>query len=111
MRIEQIRDEHADDFFRTILALEDLDECYAYFDDLMTLKEIKTLIQRFRVAEALLAHKTYQEIERETQASTAIISRVKRSIEEGNHTYEMMMERLAEEKEIKNPMLMENNNN
>lgn len=109
MRIEQIRDEHTDDFFRTILELDNLDECYAYFDDLMTLKEMKTILQRFRVAESLLAHKTYQKIEAETQASTAIISRVKRSLEEGNHTYEVMIERLAEEKEVKNPMLDENN--
>ena len=42
----------------------------------------------------LLEGKTYQEIEKKTQASTAIISRVKRSIEEGNDSYELLRNRL-----------------
>ncbi len=94
MRIDKLSKEETRHFFDTILLLEDVDECYAFFDDLMTLKEMKVFVTRLTVAEMLLEGKTYQEIEKKTQASTAIISRVKRSIEEGNSSYEILRDRL-----------------
>lgn len=94
MRIDKLSKEETRHFFDTILLLYDVDECYAFFDDLMTLKEMKVFVTRLTVAEMLIEGKTYQEIEKKTQASTAIISRVKRSIEEGNGSYEILRDRL-----------------
>ncbi len=94
MRIDKLSKEETRHFFDTILLLDDVDKCYAFFDDLMTLKEMKVFVTRLTVAEMLLEGKTYQEIEKKTQASTAIISRVKRSIEEGNGSYEILRDRL-----------------
>ena len=94
MRIDKLSKEETRHFFDMILTLENVDECYAFFDDLMTLKEMKVFVTRMIVAEMLIEGKTYQEIEKQTQASTAIISRVKRSIEEGNGSYEKLRERL-----------------
>ena len=94
MRIDKLSKEETRHFFDTILLLYDVDECYAFFDDLMTLKEMKVFVTRLTVAEMLLEGKTYQEIEKKTQASTAIISRVKSSIEEGNGSYEILRDRL-----------------
>lgn len=64
-----------------------------FFDDLMTLKEMKVFVTRLTVAEMLLEGKLTKK-SRKTQASTAIISRVKRSIEEGNGSYEILRDRL-----------------
>lgn len=94
MRIDRLSKGDTKDFFNSVLALEDIDECYAFFDDLMTLKEMKVFVTRLVVANMLLEGRTYQEIEAKTQASTAIISRVKRSIEEGNGSYEIVKKRL-----------------
>lgn len=94
MRIDRLSKEETKHFFDMVLMLEDVDECYAFFDDLMTLKEMKVFVTRMTVAEMLIEGKTYQEIEKKTQASTAIISRVKRSIEEGNGSYETLRNRL-----------------
>lgn len=94
MRIDKLSKEETRHFFEMILMLDDVDECYAFFDDLMTLKEMKVFVTRMIVAEMLIDGSTYQEIEKKTQASTAIISRVKRSIEEGNGSYEMLRERI-----------------
>ncbi|MBO0476696.1 transcriptional regulator [Vagococcus sp. DIV0080] len=98
MRIDKLSKEETKHFFDAVLALENVDECYGFFDDLMTLKEMKVFVTRLTVAEMLLEGKTYQEIEKRTQASTAIISRVKRSIEEGNGSYEMLRERVMNDK-------------
>ncbi|MGY3765631.1 YerC/YecD family TrpR-related protein [Vagococcus vulneris] len=94
MRINQLPDRDIHRFFQCVLQLDNMDECYAFFDDLMTLKEMKVFITRFTVAEMLLEGKTYQEIREVTQASTAIISRVKRSIEEGNDSYKILLDRV-----------------
>jgi TrpR-related protein YerC/YecD len=54
--------------------LKDLEECYAFFDDLCTINEIQSLAQRLDVARMLREGNTYHKIETET-ASTATISR------------------------------------
>jgi TrpR-related protein YerC/YecD len=64
MRIDKLSKEETRHFFDTILLLDDVDECYAFFDDLMTLKEMKVFVTRLTVAEMLLEGKTYQEIEK-----------------------------------------------
>ncbi|MGX7059015.1 YerC/YecD family TrpR-related protein [Vagococcus humatus] len=63
MRINQIPREEIIDLFQSVLLLEHLDDCYDFFDDLMTLREMKVLVTRFNVAQMLLEGKTYQEIE------------------------------------------------
>ncbi len=84
--------------FRAILTLETMEECYTFFDDLCTVNEIKSLAQRLEVARMLGEGHTYNQIETETGASTATISRVKRCLNYGNDGYQMVLERLKEKK-------------
>ena len=37
----KLKDEHMDDLFKAILTLENVDECYAFFEDLCTVLELK----------------------------------------------------------------------
>ncbi|UNK19161.1 YerC/YecD family TrpR-related protein [Paenibacillus sp. N3/727] len=97
MLVEELQGKALDDFFQGILSLETMEECYAFFDDLCTVNEIKTLMQRFQVAKMLYNHKTYCEIEEEANASTATISRVKRSLHHGNHSYEAIFKRMQDQ--------------
>lgn len=83
--------------FRAILSLRDIEECYRFFDDLCTINEIQSLAQRLDVAKMLREGNTYHKIETETGASTATISRVKRCLNFGNDSYEMVLERIKEE--------------
>ncbi|MGX7243614.1 YerC/YecD family TrpR-related protein [Enterococcus quebecensis] len=99
MKIEKIQDGHGDEFFRSLLALETLEDCYNYFDDLMTLKELESLIQRFEVAKLLLLNKTYSDISEATGSSTTTISRVKRILDEGNDGLLEMVHRIDEQNE------------
>ena len=80
--------------FRAILCLEDVGECYSFFEDICTINELLSLSQRFEVARMLRAKKTYLEIAQKTGASTATISRVNRSLNYGNDGYDLVFARL-----------------
>ncbi len=77
------RNETLDQLFEAILTLENIDECYAFFSDACTPKEIQNVAQRFVVAKMLNDKKPYLEIVEATGASTATISRVSRAINSG----------------------------
>ena len=89
------RSEETDDLFRAILALENIDECYSFFDDLCTVPELKSFSQRYTVAKLLLEGKVYSDIVAETGASTATISRVNRSLAYGADGYRLVFEKFG----------------
>lgn len=97
MQINKLRGKELDQLFQAVLSLKDLEECYRFFDDLCTINEIQSLAQRLDVARMLRDGNTYHKIETETGASTATISRVKRCLNFGNDTYEMVLERVKTE--------------
>ncbi|MGV3467420.1 MAG: YerC/YecD family TrpR-related protein [Heyndrickxia sp.] len=96
MQIDKLRGKALDQLFQSILSLKDMEECYRFFDDLCTINEIQALAQRLEVARMLQEKKTYHVIEKQTGASTATISRVKRCLNYGNDSYEMVLERIKE---------------
>ena len=66
--------------YETILKLKDLDECCRFFDDLCTPTELRSMEQRFDVAVYLQQGLVYLDILEKTGASSATISRVRRSM-------------------------------
>jgi len=72
--------EHSLALYETILKLKDLDECRRFFDDLCTPTELRSLEQRFDVAVYLQQGLVYLDILEKTGASSATISRVRRSM-------------------------------
>ena len=56
---KNIRNESTDGLFQAILSLQDMDECYTFFEDVCTINEIQSLAQRFEVARLLREQKTY----------------------------------------------------
>ncbi len=93
---KKIRTEAVDHLFEAILALDNKEECYSFFEDLCTVNELMSLSQRFEVAAMLREHKTYLEIAEKTGASTATISRVNRSLNYGDDGYALVFKRLRE---------------
>ena len=91
----KIKDETNDKLFEAILTLKSVDECYAFFEDICTVNEIKALAQRLEVAKMLQEKKTYQEIQQYTHASTATISRVYRCLSYGSDGYKLILERVG----------------
>jgi TrpR-related protein YerC/YecD len=93
----KLKDENIDQLLRAFLLLKDEDECYRFLEDLCTINEMKSLSQRFQVARMLQKGRTYQQIEQETGASTATISRVKRYLHYGAGGYTVILARLNEQ--------------
>ena len=82
--------------YRAILALETEEECYAFFQDLCTIAELRSMEQRYEVATLLSEGMVYSDILERTGASSATISRVNRSLQYGAGGYELAFERLKE---------------
>ena len=91
----KLKGSNVDILFKAVLALENIDECYDFFEDVCTINELLSLAQRFEVAKMLREQKTYLEIAEKTGASTATISRVNRSLNYGNDGYDRVFERLG----------------
>ncbi len=94
---DKIKDASVDFMFEAILKLENLEECYDFFEDLCTVTELKAMSQRIVVAKMLRDKKVYSDIVAETGASTATISRVNRSLQYGSNGYEKIFARLDKE--------------
>ena len=95
MQLKKLNDKSIDQLFEAVLTLKTVEDCYIFFDDLCTVNEIQSLSQRLEVARMLGKGSTYNQIEAETGASTATISRVKRCLNYGNDGYSMALGRLG----------------
>jgi len=93
-RDSKLKSEGIDELFQAILSLENVEECYSFFEDLATVPEIKSLAQRLQVAKMLMKNETYTLISKSTGASTATISRVKNSLFYGEDGYKLVINRL-----------------
>lgn len=88
-----------DFLYDAILTLESREDCYRFFEDLCTIKEIFDMAQRLNVAVMLEKRIPYQEIVKETKASTATISRVNKSLMYGAEGYRLFLSKKTQSKE------------
>ncbi len=83
---------------KALLVLKNEEEVLRFLEDICTITEIKELSQRLKVAKMLYEGKSYEEIERETGASSATISRVKKFLLYGAEGYKNVLDRLMKNK-------------
>ena len=91
--MKPLHNSDVDALFEAILSLESLEECYAFFEDACTIKEILDISQRLKAAKMLSAGANYADISRETGMSTATISRVSKCLDYGAGGYKIAIER------------------
>ena len=90
--------ESTDRLCEALLALKTKEECYAFLDDICTIKEALDISQRLAVAKMLKTGVSYNKITKETGASAATISRVSKRCEYGSGGYDIVINRLSGEK-------------
>lgn len=90
---DPICSETTDALFDAILTLETREECYHFFEDLCTVKEISDMAQRLQAAKLLLDGSTYEQIVKTVEISTATISRINRCIQYGAGGYRETIEK------------------
>lgn len=83
-----------DELFTAVLSLQDMEDCYRFFEDICTVNEIHSIAQRLQVAKLLSEGRTYSEIEDVTKASTATISRINKCLVYGADGYKKVLERI-----------------
>jgi TrpR-related protein YerC/YecD len=96
--MKKLKNKDVDALFEAILSLKTVEECYAFFEDACTIKEIIEIAQRLKAAKMLKNGVNYVEISKETGMSTATISRVNKCLEYGNGGYNIVLDRLNEDK-------------
>ena len=94
---DKLKSAEMDVLFKAMLSLESVEECYAFFEDLCTVNELKSMAQRLQVALLLDKGETYTDIVSLTGASTATISRVNRCLNYGTDGYSNILKKLSEE--------------
>ncbi len=88
------KNEMTDQLFKAILRLDNIDECYQFFEDVATINEIKELSQRLEVARMLDEGFIYEDIVQKTGASSATISRVKKCLNYGADGYQLILKKI-----------------
>ena len=89
------KDPDLDYLFKAILTLKSVDECYLFFEDVCTIKELQSMAQRMQVAKELSASKNYLQVYEDTGVSSATISRVNKCLQYGAGGYKIALERLC----------------
>lgn len=89
-----------DRLFKAMMSLETMDEYYAFFEDLCTISEVKEFSDRLEIALSLERGSTYAEVGKDTGASSATVSRVKRFLSFGAGGYKLAIARLKDKGEI-----------
>lgn len=96
-----------DDLLDTVLALPDRPCAERFFRDLLTLRELHDLAQRWHVVRLLGQGRHYMEIARETGASTATVTRIAQWLNHGTGGYREALQRATGDGERPHPATAE----
>ena len=80
---EQLKEKYKE-LFETILKLETIEDCENFFNDLCTFKELDSMSGRIKAAKLLIKGETYDDIIKQTEISSATLSRVNKCVKYGN---------------------------
>ena len=92
------QNEDTDRLCDVLTGIKTREECYAILDDICTIKEILSISQRVSVAVMLDKGESYQDIVKQTGASSATISRVNKCYEYGSGGYKLIIDKLKGKK-------------
>nr|DAH51802.1 MAG TPA: putative Trp repressor DNA-binding Trp repressor, TrpR.6A [Caudoviricetes sp.] len=94
MNVKTVQTQNIDNLFNGILTLKNIDECYAFFCDLLSPRELEMLSQRFLIAEEFYNGSCFTDVDIKTRASSATISKVKKDLVYGNGGLTLVLDRL-----------------
>ena len=80
---ENLKGDHKE-LFEAVLKLKTIEDCEEFFSDLCTYKELDSMLGRITAAKLLLKGETYEKIIKETDMSSATLSRVNKCVKYGS---------------------------
>ena len=93
--MKSMHNQEAEALYKAILSLRTAEECEKFFKDICTIKELEALSLRFLVAKQLDEGKNYNDVSKDTGASSATISRVNKCLNYSDG-YRIVLDRLNE---------------
>ena len=93
------RSQSIDRLYDVISNLNSREECFAFFSDLCTIKELQDMAQRLDTAVLLSQGKSYQAITQQVGVSTATIGRVSKCLNYGTGGYKKAIDGLEKTEE------------
>ncbi|MBO7161519.1 MAG: hypothetical protein J6W15_01780, partial [Clostridia bacterium] len=93
--MKSMHNQETEALYKAILSLKTAEECEKFFKDICTIKELEALSLRFLVAQQLDKGKNYNDVSRDTGASSATISRVNKCLNYSDG-YRIVLDRLKE---------------
>ncbi|MBO4360217.1 MAG: TrpR-related protein YerC/YecD [Eubacteriaceae bacterium] len=97
--MDSLHNINTDILFDAIMSLKSREECYMFFEDVCTVKEIKDMTQRFQAAILLDKGESYVSVTQKVGISSATISRVNRCLNYGAGGYRIAIDRVSGEEE------------
>lgn len=96
-------DENIEFLYRSIITIENVDDCKSFFEDICTASELLEMSRRLKAARMLSEGIVYAEIAAQTGLSTATISRVNHCLKYGSDGYLKVLDKMKlEEKKLLN---------
>ena len=96
-------DENIEFLYRSIITIENVDDCKSFFEDICTASELLEMSRRLKAARMLSEGIVYAEIAAQTGLSTATISRVNHCLKYGSDGYLKVLDRMKlEDKKLLN---------
>ena len=92
--MKNIHDENIEFLYRSIVSLENVEDCKNFFHDICTASELQERSRRLKAARMLSDGIVYSEIAAKTGLSTATISRVNHCLKYGNDGYHKVLEKM-----------------
>lgn len=82
--------------YQAIIAIDNIDECKEFLDDICTIQEIEKMAQRLEAAKMLMKNATYEQVIKETGISSATLSRVSKCVRYGDGGYKKIIDKIKE---------------
>ena len=92
------KNKQTDNLFDIISKLKTRQECYDFFEDLCTIKEILDMSKRFEAAVLLDKNESYNDIIKKIGISTATLSRINKSLQYGTGGYKAAIDNINKTK-------------
>lgn len=99
--MKSLRNQSVDRLFEAILSLKDKEDCYGFFEDICTVKELQDIAQRLDAAFLLDEGMSYNEISEKVGISSATIGRVSKCLNYGTGGYRLAIDNLKKSEESK----------
>jgi len=82
-KTNELKKDELNELYDAILAIDNVEDCRCFLDDLLSKQELVSLAGRVHCAKLFIEGKTYIEVNEETKVSSATLARVSKCVKNG----------------------------